>query len=167
MKTDWESLYGLFDRQEREREVEEELNLHLELMAQDLRQQEFSSAEARRLALERFGNVEKVRRECVEIRKRNSAIVRALKSFLILVFLAGFLFRISSANINVTHIGDILMVIAIMGRLFVHVRGLTYSRSSSRQDQPSLLTLTRVVKPSSVNHNERSLTPVERVIFDK
>jgi hypothetical protein len=167
MKTDWESLFGLFDRQEREREVEEELNLHLELMAQDLRQRQFSSAEARRLALERFGDVEKVRRECVEVRKRNRPLVRVLKSFLILLFFAGFLFRISSANINVRHIGDILMIIGIMGRLFVHLRGLTHSNSSSKYDQPSLLTLTRVVTPSSVNHNERSLTPVERVIFDK
>jgi hypothetical protein len=167
MKSVLKSLFALFDGQEREREIEEELELHLELLARDLMQQKFSSTEARRLAVERFGDVERVRRQCVAIRKKNSPVFRAIKSFLILVFLAGILLRVFSAELNFRHMGDILMIIGIFGRLFIYVRGLSVATARLTPDAPTLLRLTRVEGGASAQQDEGTLTPVERLILDK
>lgn len=167
MKSVLKSLFALFDGQEREREIEEELELHLELLAQDLMQQKFSSTEARRLALERFGDVEGIRRQCAAIRKKNSPVVRAIKSLLILAFLAGILLRVLSTEVNFTHMGNILMVIGIFGRLFIYVRGLSVPAASSTQEAPTLLRLTKVESGASAQQDDETLTPVERLILDK
>jgi hypothetical protein len=167
MKTALHSLFGLFDSQAREREIEEEMDFHLELMTREFMRQDFASAEARRLALERFGDVAKVRRECIEIRRRNGALVRALKSILILMFLIGISLRVFSSEITVMHMGDLLAVIAVMGRLFIYVRAIRPPGSPLKHTPPTLLSLTRGPRPSRLDQNEKPLTPVERIIFDK
>jgi hypothetical protein len=133
-----------------EREVEEELRFHLELLEEHF-QHAASSADARASALSRFGNVERVKDQCVEISKRKRPFTRALKSFLILAFVAGVFVRICGTELHVVRVGDILMAVAVMGRLFLYVRGLKPSSFQPKSDTSSPLMLNSTAKtPTSL-----------------
>jgi hypothetical protein len=141
----------LFDRNEEiEREVEEELRFHLELLEEHF-QQASSFADARASALKRFGNVERIKDQCVEISKRQRPFTRALKSFLILIFLTGIFVRIFGTELHVMRVGDMLIAIAAMGRLFLYVRGLNPSGFRPKADASSPLMLNSTTKtPASL-----------------
>lgn len=117
-------LFNHIDSEAIEREVEEELRFHLELLTEQHLQHGDTVAEARASALRRFGNIEHVKDECVEISKRKRPFMRALKSFLVLIFLAGIFVRIFGTELNVDRVGQMLIAIAVMGRLFLYVRAL-------------------------------------------
>ena len=124
-----------------EREVEEELRFHLESLTEQHLQDGDTLAEATASALRRFGNVEEVKDECVEISKRKRPVTRALKSFLILVFLTGILVRIFGTELHVDRIGQMLIAIGAMGRLFLYVRGLKPAGFRPKSDTASPLML--------------------------
>ena len=128
-------LLHRFDRDVIERQIEEELQFHLELLTEQHLHQEMSLAEAKDAALKRFGNVEQIKDQCVEISRNNRPVIRALKAFLIVVFVVGVLLRVST-EFPITRVGDVLIAIAVLGRLFFYVRGLNPSRFTSR-DEPS------------------------------
>ena len=165
MKAAITRLYHRFDREVIEREIEEELRFHLELLTEQHVQQDMSFARARDAALIRFGNVEQVKDQCVEISRRNRPLIRALKSFLILVFLGGVLVRVFSTELAVTRAGDVLMAIALLGRLFFYVRGLNPSRFTSIDERSSPLMLNDGLA-SFTTYDQRKRTPLERVISD-
>src|SRR5829696_1032247 len=101
-----------------------------------------SAAAAKAAALRRFGSLEKAMKQCVEIRNRNSLLRRVLKPSLILLALSGLSIRILSSTTNFDHLGDILIMIAIGGRLLLYVRGLSPSTflSGTNETCPSILT---------------------------
>jgi hypothetical protein len=167
MKTAIEGLFRRFDNQRADREIDEELSFHLELLTEALQQQDLSLAEARNAALKRFGNVEQIKEQCVEISRRNQPAIRALKSFLILVFLAGVLVRVFSTELNFTRMGDVLMAVGVLGRLLVYVRGLNPSSFVSKPEDSSQLVLTDKSQASFAVYDQRRRTPIERVFFDK
>jgi hypothetical protein len=160
-------LFKRFDNEQIKGEVEEELRFHLELLTEALMQQDMSPGEANAAALKRFGNVEQIRDQCLEISTRNSPLVRALKSFLILVFLVGVLVRAFSTEYHVTHVGDTLIAVGILGRLLVYVRGLNPSSFLSKPETSSPLMLNETGQTSITAYDQRKRTPVERLIFDK
>lgn len=160
-------LFKRFDNAQIKGEVEEELRFHLELLTQALVQQDMSPGEANAAALKRFGNVEQIRDQCVEISRKNHPSIRALKSFLILVFLAGVLVRVFSPEYHVTHVGDTLIAVGILGRLFVYARGLNPSSFLSKPETSSPLMLNENGRASITVYDRRRRTPVERVISDK
>jgi hypothetical protein len=160
-------LFKHFDSQRAEREIDEELRFHLELLTEALQQPDMSLAEAKGAARKRFGDVEQIKAQCVQISRRNHPVIRALKSFLILVFLMGVLVRVFSPEYHVTHIGDILIAVGILGRLLVYVRGLNPSSFLSRPETSSPLMLNDKGHASITAYDRRKRTPVERVIFEK
>ena len=105
-------------------EVEDELQFHIEMLERKYVQDGMSAAAARAAALRRFGSLEKAMKQCVDIRSRNSLLRRILKMSTILLGLTGLSIRILNSELNVTHIGDVLIMIAIAGRLLLYVRGL-------------------------------------------
>jgi hypothetical protein len=115
------------------KDVEEELQFHLEMLERKYAQQGMSTAAAKAAAARRFGNLEAVKRQCVMIRKRSSPLRRVLKSSLILIALAGLAIHLLSSHYKVAHIGDTLIMIAIAGRLLVYVRGLTPETNARNQ----------------------------------
>jgi hypothetical protein len=134
-----------------EREVEEELRFHLDLLTEQQLQHADTIVEARASALRRFGDVEQVKDECVEISKRKRPFIRALKSFLILIFLAGILVRIFGTELNVDRFGTMLMAVGVMGRLFLYVRGLNPAGFRPKSDTSSPLMLNSTDKtPASL-----------------
>jgi hypothetical protein len=160
-------LFKCFDREQAKREIEEELSFHLELLAQEHFEPEIPLAEARTAALKRFGNVEQIRDQCVQISRRSHHSVRAVKAFLILVFLSGVLVRVFSTEFHLMRVGDTLIAVAVMSRLFLYVRGLNPSSFHSKHQTSSPLMLTENVQTSIRAYDQRELTPVERVIAEK
>jgi hypothetical protein len=132
-----------------EREVEEELRFHLELLTEQHLQHADTLAGAKASAVRRFGNVERVKDRCVEISKRKRPLTRALKSFLILAFLAGVFVHILGTELHVVRLGDISMVVAVMGRLFLYVRGLKPSSFQPKSDTSSTLMLNSTAKTTT------------------
>jgi len=144
-------LFNPIDNEAIEREVEEELRFHLELLTEQHLQHADTLAEARASALRRFGNVEQVKDQCVEISKRKRPFTRALKSFLILTFLAGIFVRIFGTELHVDRVGQMLITVAVMGRLFLYVRGLKPAGFRPKSDTSSPLMLNSTAKtPASL-----------------
>jgi len=165
MKTVKERLFKLPDREEAQREVDEELRFHLDLMTDELCR-DMPSDEARATAQKRFGNVEQIRDQCVEISRRRHPAMRALKLFLILIFLVGVLVRVFSPEYHLTRVGDILMAVGFLSRLLFYVRGLNPSNFISKPDDSSPLKLVDSKVPFTAYDQSRR-TPVERVISYK
>jgi len=152
------------DRKNVQREVEEEFHFHLELRIQEHLRQGMTLEEAKDEALKRFGNVERIKNQCVEISRRSQPFVRALKSFFIVVFLVGVLARIFSADIYGRQAGNMLIVIAALSRLLLHVRVSSLPSFISKNENTSPLRLSRAERMPVAVNDRRELTPVERVI---
>jgi hypothetical protein len=148
-----------------QREIDEELQFHLELLTEEHCRENISWEQARAKALKRFGNVEQIRDECVRIAHRNHPAVLALKWFLGFVFVAGVLVRVFSTEYHVTRVGDILMEIGVLGRLLLYLRGMTKSRFSKGNE----FTRLELNEPelSLTAYDESGRTPVERVVSSK
>lgn len=123
-------------------DVEDELQFHIEMLERKYVQDGMSAAAAKAAALRRFGSLEKAMKQCVDIRSRNSLLRRVLKISLIILGLTGLSMRIISSGVTVDHLGDVLVMIAITGRLFLYVRGLTPSTflSGTNETCPSIVT---------------------------
>lgn len=126
-------------RKEIEREIEEELNFHLELLTERQLQQDISPEDARVVALERFGNIQRIKDQCVAIRKNSSPFLRALKSFLAVVFLSGLLVRMLNTNLDIRHIGELLIALPVLTHLLLYVRGVGPSHLPKHQTSLSLM----------------------------
>lgn len=152
------------DRERVEREIEEELHFHLDLLTQQHLQRDLSLGEAKDAALKRFGNVERIKGECVEISSSGHPLIRALKAFLVPVFLMGVLARVLSTEQPFMHVGDTLMTIAVLGRLLLYVRGLNPSSFRSKPETSSPLMLREISRTPVTAYDQRRRTPVERII---
>jgi len=122
-------------------EVEEELQFHIEMLQGNYTRHGMSAAEAKTAAARRFGNFERVKRQCVDIRRRNSLLRRVLKTSTILIALIGLSIHFLASNYKVERIGNTLIMIAIAGRLLIYVRGLGPS-SFLRTNATSVITCT-------------------------
>jgi hypothetical protein len=160
------SLLQRFDSQQARREIEDELCLHLDLLTDELCRQDVPRDEARARAKARFGNVEQIRDQCVEISERHRPHARALKSFLILVFLTGVLVHFLGTEYHVTRMGDVLIMLGILGRLLLYVRSLNPSNFLSEANDSPPLKLNDS-QMSFTAYDQRKRTPVERVISCK
>ena len=106
-------------------EVEEELQFHIEMLERKYTQQEMSGAHAKAAASKRFGNLERVRKQCVAIRRRSSVLRRVLNTASILIALTGLAIHSLNSDYKVARIGTMLITIAVSGRLLVYLRGLS------------------------------------------
>ena len=142
MKIEIPKLFKNSSRKQIALEVEDELQFHIETLERKYAQDGMSAAAAKAAALRRFGSLERAMKQCVNIRSRNSLLRRVLKISLILLGLTGFFIRIISSDRNFDHIGGILIMIAIFGRLLLYVRGLSPSTflSGTNETCPSIVT---------------------------
>lgn len=159
-------LFQRFDNQQAKREIEDELRFHLDLLTDEHCRQEMPPDEARFRAGERFGNFEQIRDQCIEISIRNSPLARALKSFLILIFLTGVLVHTLGTEYHVTRMGNVLIMVGLLGRLLLYVRGMSRSGFLSETNHSSPLKLNDS-QMSFTAYDQKMRTPVERVISYK
>jgi hypothetical protein len=153
-----------FARTRIERDVDEELSFNLDLLTPEHLRQDRSGDDA---ALKRFGNVEQIKDQCVEISTSNRPLTKALKAFLIPVFLLGVLVRVYSTEFPFSHFGNSLILVAVLGRLFLYVRGLNPSSFSTKPENSSPLMLTKPSHTPIADYQHNDLTPLQRVISDK
>jgi|SRR5687767_7180888 len=106
-------------------EVEEELRFHIEMLERKYAQDGMSAADAKAAASRRFGNLERVKQQCVAISRRSSLPQRALKTTTLLLALIGLPIHLLSSEYRVARIGVMLITIAISGRLLLYARGLS------------------------------------------
>ena len=106
-------------------EVEEELQFHIEILERKYAQQGMSDAHAKAAALKRFGNTERIKKQCLDISRRHSLLRRILKTSSILIALTGLAIHTLSSDYKVARIGAVLIMIAVSGRLLLYVRGLS------------------------------------------
>ena len=125
MKTVIVNLLTPTNRKKTAFDVEEELRFHIDTLERKYAQDGMAVGEAKAAALRRFGNLEAVKQQCVDIRRRNSLPRRVLKTILIVIALTGLSIRILSPDLKIAHIGDTLIMIAVSGRLLLYVRGLS------------------------------------------
>lgn len=144
MKTILANLFKSLTHKQILFEVEDELQFHVEMLERKYVQDGMSPAAAKAAALRRFGSLEKAMKQCVNIRSRNTLLRRVLKVSLIILALAGLSIRTLGSEVNFIHLGDVLIMIAIAGRLFIYVRGLSPSTFLSGTDEtcPSVVTET-------------------------
>lgn len=166
MKTAIKRVIKSFDPEQCKRDIDAELRFHLQ-SAEEHYQLEMTEPEAKAAALRRFGDVELVADQCLEISRRSHRFVRTQKLLLSLVFLLGVLVRVFGRNLDVLHFGDMLMAVAVSSRLFLYVRGLKPSSFRSRQETASPLMLRENTFTPIRAYDHRRLTPIERVIADK
>ena len=162
---DW--LSKLINSNSVELEVEEELRFHLDLLTEKYIASGVSPAQAEGFASTRFGNVGQIRDQCLDISMRNSPQIRALKSLLVLVFMIGILVRIIATEYHVTRMGTVLIMLGLLGRLLLYVRGLSPSRFLSKPDASSRLVLSEHGQMSVAAYDLNGHTPLERLISDK
>jgi hypothetical protein len=108
-------------------DVDEELQFHIEMLERKYGQQGMPDPDA--AALKRFGNFERIRKQCVHIRRRNSLLPRVLKISSILVALTGLAIHTLNSDYKIARIGTVLILIAVSSRLLLYLRGLSPSRT--------------------------------------
>lgn len=164
MKKTEASLFGSLNRPKLEHEVEDELHFHLELLTEEYMRQGMTFEDARREALKRFGNIELLKKQCVEIGKKGRLHVRLLKWLFAAVFLFGVFTRIFwNADIYGKQIGNMLMVIAISAGALLYIRGLYYLSFVHEREKPVRLGLSDIEDARNAPQRQ---TPLERVITD-
>ncbi len=146
-----------------EAEIDEELTFHLELLTQARLAVGVTPELAKAQALNRFGNLAQVKAECVAITKRNDLSLRALKGLLILVFMTGFWLVVLSTDFDVKHVGQLLMVLPLLTRFLIYVRGITPLPSRTNS---SPLMLSQPGEIATANLDHRLLTLRGRVRSD-
>jgi len=156
-----------FDPERARREIDEELRFHIDLLTDELLDRNMSFEEAREAAVARFGNIEQVRDQCAQIKSRRHPGIRALKLFLVVVFLSGVVISVFALEYHVTRVGRVLMAVGILGRLWLYVRSLVPSSFTNKSEASSPLRLRDEIQSSIAVYDQEKHTPVERVIFRK
>jgi hypothetical protein len=150
-----------------ERQVEEELDFHCEMLREKYQEMGLSEEAAREAARKRFGDVERVQAECVAISRRSRPAVKLLKLMLLLFFASGLSLRINSVEIYFKHLADILMATGVLGQLLLHLRGLHARGSQAVKAEPPLSILWQGASPSIEAFDAQGRTPFERLVADK
>lgn len=156
-----------FDPEQARREIDEELRLHIDLLTEEHLQENLAFEDARNAALKHFGDVDLIKNQCARIKQRSNPLSRSLKVFLILVFVTGLFIRILAPEYHMTRVGNILMFVGILGRLWFYVRELAPSTFLSKSQISSPLMLIDRSPTTIAAYDQKWHTPVERVIFDK
>ena len=111
------------------REIEDELLFHIEMRAHDNITAGMSPEDAVADAMRRFGDFDRIRAVCEEIRKeRLAGIMKVIKGGAWVILGCGLMLKISSTIVALRHVGDFLILIALLWRLLIHLREMQPDR---------------------------------------
>ena len=105
--------------------------------------------------------------ESAEIKEQGNNILLVVKVCLFTVFLFGVLMRIFIPIETFRHLANLLMMVAVLGRLLMYVRALNPSLFLPKQDNSSPLSLIEKKEAIVSSYDQGTRTPLERVILDK
>jgi hypothetical protein len=158
-------LFRHFDGGALQRQVEEELQFHLDMQARDFQKDGLDSEASLEKAKLRFGDFARVKSQCVEISVKNSLQIWVLKFLFTLSFLLGVLVRSLAPELNVTRIGTVLMMIGVFGALLLIGKRMRM-RDFGSAPEPLRLGLRSSGDSIPLAFDEEGRTPFERVKAD-
>jgi len=157
-----EQLLDRFERSALEREVEEELQFHINMQAGDYERQGLTPEEAFAKAALRFGDFAQIKTQCIRIGKQNGARTLAMRILFTSAFLLGVLIRILSSEFHLTRVGDLLIMIAVFGGLLLYAKRSGPSVLKTER-KPFQLGLNKASESMPVSFDDKGRTPFERV----
>jgi len=161
------------------REVEDELQFHIELRTRDNIAAGMSPEDAVADAMRRFGDLENIRAVCEEIRRERLAGVMKMAKGLIWIMLGcGLTLKLAAQVDAMRLVGHFLILIAILWRLLIHLREMQPDlRRIMAAEQPAPSVIHSIdlsvggfaeAPPTSVPaYDKDGRTPVERLISDE
>ena len=102
--------------------IDDELRFHIEMRTQENMDSGMALTQARQDAEERFGNLESIKSDCLEIHSGNDVAMKALNCFVGLVVAFGLVLRLTSSTRGLRPTGDLIAMSAILLRLLIHLR---------------------------------------------
>lgn len=131
VKTGWRRFRLLSRMDSFECEIKAELLFHVEMRTLDNVEAGMSLEEARKAALERFGDVEHYQTLCSQVRQESQAAKMAkLVNFGVWIMVAiGIAFTLANSSIQVRQIRHLLIAIALLLRLFHYARNWQHRHS--------------------------------------
>lgn len=159
------NLFRHFDGHALQRQVEEELQFHIEMRAQDYQKEGIDYEASLERAKLRFGDFAMVKRQCVEISAKNSVGIWILKVLFTISFLLGVLIKSITPELNTTRIGSVLMMIGIFGGLLLIGKTIRM-RDFKSAPEPLRLGLHSIADSIPLAFDEKGRTPFERVQAD-
>src|SRR6058998_3041792 len=81
-----------------------------------------SREESRAMAEARFGDVKKIRTECIRIGTGKSVLIWILNSVFLMSLLVGLLLRVLIPETHINRVGDVMMMIGGLGILLVYAK---------------------------------------------
>lgn len=141
-------------------EVDEELRFHLDMRTDEYTIHGLSDEESKAKARARFGDVERIRTECIRIGSRSTVLVWFLNSVFLFNLFVGLVLRIIAPVLTVRRVGEVMMMIGGLGILLVYAKqaGTSVFKSDAQSfklglQQPSL----------PVSFDEKGRSPFDRV----
>src|SRR6185503_13319001 len=149
------------------REVEAELRFHIQMRTRANVEQGMRPDDAQRAALRSFGDFERVRNNCCEIRRSlpfDSTPLR-MGLHITIAVLAGLaaLWAVNVPHHNLTGVMRQLIAIAVLTYLFIVVRRARSKRRSDSEYVNGVLVAARETSEKITAYDEEGRTPVERV----
>jgi hypothetical protein len=154
----------LFQRRSQsiENDVDEEFRFHIDMQTNAYEDRGHASAESRAMANARFGDVEKIRTECVRISSGKSILIWALNSVFLLSLLIGLLLRVLGPEMHINRVGDVLMMIGGLGILLVYAK-----QAGASVYRPTAKTLHLGLENGPpITFDEKGRSPFDRVRAD-
>ena len=143
-----------------ESEVEEELQFHIDMQSSDYESLGVTAEKSRVMAEKRFGNVEKIKDECVRISNRTTVLTWVLNAVFLTFLIVGLFVRLLGTEMHVSRVGDVMMMIGGLGVLLV------YAKQAGAMVLQSKTPGLGLNKPTPVNFDEQGRTPFDRVRED-
>jgi hypothetical protein len=163
-----------------EREVEDELRFHIEMRTRDNIEAGMPAEDAMADAMRRFGDFDRIRAACEEIRRgRLEGVMKAFKGLSWVIFGCGLTLKLATSLAGLQSVGTFLILIAGLWRLLIHLREIRPDqRRITAAGQPTL-SVTHPIAALSMSRSAENIpkpvpaydkdgrTPVERLISDE
>ena len=154
-------LQDLFRRKPSiESEVNEELNFHIDMQTNEYEGRGISREQSRAMAETRFGNVSRIRKECVRIGSGNTVLIWILDAVFMMSLVMGLLLRLFVPETHVNRVGDVMMMIGGLGILLVYAKQCGANVFNSTSKNPLGLNI------PPVGFDDQGRTPFDRVRSD-
>lgn len=121
-------LFRPVDPMTMQQEVEEELRFHIEMQALDFESDGLPPDAAYARATQRFGNSTKIKRECIGILVEDTRTVRVVKLLFKMSLVAGVLIKFLTSEFRQQQIGNMLIMIGVLGVLLLWAKRFTMSQ---------------------------------------
>ena len=155
------SLQDLFRKKPTiETEVDEELTFHIDMQARDYESQGVSRERSRTMAETRFGNVSRIKKECVRIGSGKTFLIWILDAVFMMSLVTGLLLRLFVPEMHVNRVGDVMMMIGGLGILLVYAKQCGANVFNSTSQKPLGL------NTPPIGFDEKGRTPFDRVRED-